>query len=214
MKGIKMQTETTRRSLKEKQRQEREDLILRAAEEVLIEKGYHDTSMDEIAARVGVAKGTVYLHFASKEDLVFALFEREVKTFLHVVEQTISAALPARTRLESIFQWVYRGLLGKRTQLLFTLYSNADMELRSGFVKRKDHLRSTLDRLSALIAALFDEGKAAGEFNPTLPTPVLVTSFFSLLSPGMYQRLIVEKQMSPDELVTHLVHIYFQGIIA
>ena len=209
-----MQTETTRRSLKERQRQEREDLILRAAEEVLMEKGYHDTSMDEIAARVGVAKGTVYLHFASKEDLVFALFEREVEAFLHMVEQTISAALPARTRLESIFQWMYRGLLGKRIQLLFTLYSSADMEMRKGLVKRKDHLHTILDRISAHIAALFDEGKAAGEFNPTLPTPVLVTAFFSLLSPGMYLRLIVEKQMSPDELVTHLAHIYFQGIVA
>ena len=209
-----MQTETTRRSLKEKQRQEREDLILRAAEEVLMEKGYHDTSMDEIAARVGVAKGTVYLHFASKEDLVFALFEREVKTFLHVVEQTISAAAPARSRLESILQWMYRGLLVKRIRLLFTLYSSVDMELRTGFVKRKGQLRPILDRISAHIATLFDEGKAAGEFNPTLPTPVLVTSFFNLLSPAMYQRLIVEQQMSPDELVTHLAHIYFQGIIA
>ncbi|MFL5699301.1 MAG: helix-turn-helix domain-containing protein, partial [Ktedonobacteraceae bacterium] len=59
------------RTLKERQRQEREALILQAAEEVLIEKGYHEMSMDEIAARVGISKGTVYLHFASKEDLVF-----------------------------------------------------------------------------------------------------------------------------------------------
>lgn len=55
------------RSLKEKQRKERELLILEAAEEVMIEKGYHETSMEEIAARVGIAKGTVYLHFPSKE---------------------------------------------------------------------------------------------------------------------------------------------------
>ncbi len=71
-------TGTPHRSLKERQRQERAALILQAAEEVLAEKGYHETSMDEIAARVGVAKGTVYLHFPSKEDLVFALFEQEL----------------------------------------------------------------------------------------------------------------------------------------
>ena len=56
-----MQPVTAPRSLKEKQRQEREALILQAAEEVLMEKGYHETSIDEIAARVGIAKGTVYL---------------------------------------------------------------------------------------------------------------------------------------------------------
>lgn len=50
-------------SLKEKQREERRTLILQMGEEVLMEKGYYEASIDEIAARVGIAKGTVYLHF-------------------------------------------------------------------------------------------------------------------------------------------------------
>ncbi len=82
-------TGTPHRSLKERQRQERAALILQAAEEVLAEKGYHETSMDEIAARVGVAKGTVYLHFPSKEDLVFALFEQELVTWCQQLPKTI-----------------------------------------------------------------------------------------------------------------------------
>src|SRR5947199_253172 len=61
-------------SLKEKHRREREELIIRAAEEVLQEKGYYEASMDEIAARVGIAKGTIYTHFPGKEELVFAFF--------------------------------------------------------------------------------------------------------------------------------------------
>ena len=47
------------RSLKDRQREERERLILEAAEELLAEKGYHEMSIDEIAARVGVSQGTV-----------------------------------------------------------------------------------------------------------------------------------------------------------
>src|SRR5258708_30382160 len=91
--SAKMQQAINHRSLKERQRQEREDLILQAAEEILTEKGYYETSMDEIAARVGVAKGTLYLHFPGKEDLVFALFNREVETFTQLVQQTSSSAL-------------------------------------------------------------------------------------------------------------------------
>ena len=53
-----MQTlHTPATSLKEKQRKEREELILQAAEEVFQEKGYYETSMDEIAARVGYRDG-------------------------------------------------------------------------------------------------------------------------------------------------------------
>src|SRR5256885_7463499 len=85
---------TTPRTLKEKQRQERKALILQAAEEVLMEKGYHETSIDEIAARVGIAKGTVYLHFPSKEDLVIAIFERDMQQLLRSEEHTSELQSP------------------------------------------------------------------------------------------------------------------------
>src|SRR6266704_2446726 len=116
--GAMMQPVTTPRSLKEKQRGEREALILLAAEEVLMEKGYYETSIDEIAAHVGIAKGTVYLHFLSKEDLVVAIFERDIKKFEEHIETIMSSALTARGKLEAILQFTYGGLFNKRMQLL------------------------------------------------------------------------------------------------
>src|SRR5216684_7426172 len=91
-KRLNMQTvHTPTTSLKEKQRREREELIIRAAEEVLQEKGYYETSMDEIAARVGIAKGTIYTHFPGKEELVMAIFNRTMQTFLEGIDGVIEA---------------------------------------------------------------------------------------------------------------------------
>src|SRR5947208_14875021 len=98
-----MQPVTAPRSLKEKQRQEREALILQTAEEVLMEKGYYETSIDEIAARVGIAKGTVYLHFPSKEDLVIAIFERDMKKLLQYIDTAMSSALTSCGKIDAIF---------------------------------------------------------------------------------------------------------------
>src|SRR5947209_6815033 len=137
-----MQAEIPHRSLKERQRQERAALILQVAEEVLTEKGYHETSMDEIAARVGVAKGTVYLHFPSKEDLVFALFERELEAFLEVVEQISTLPTTARARLENILYRLYQGFLGKRVQLLVSL--STSMDVHKGLLAKKEHLHDHL----------------------------------------------------------------------
>src|SRR5579863_2249574 len=82
-KRLTMQTSHTPvTSLKEKQRREREELILQAAEEVFQEKGYYEASMDEIAARVGIAKGTIYTHFPGKEELVIELFNRSMQRLL------------------------------------------------------------------------------------------------------------------------------------
>lgn len=53
----------------------RRRVILDAARRGLIEKGYHELQLDELAARAGVAKGTLYLYFKSKEDLVAAVLE-------------------------------------------------------------------------------------------------------------------------------------------
>lgn len=207
-----MQTEIPRQSLKEKQRREREDLILQVAEEVLTEKGYHDTSMDEIAARVGIAKGTVYLHFASKGDLVFALIEREMQKLLQFVEYSASLPLTARARLESILQGMYRGMLGQRVRLLVALYTSPDV--RRDLSQKKEYIHSIWKQLSARIAMLLEEGKATGDFDADLPTPVLLGTFFSLLSPWEYERHVVEEQIPPEELVKHLTRIYFQGIAA
>ncbi|MGI9061640.1 MAG: TetR/AcrR family transcriptional regulator [Ktedonobacteraceae bacterium] len=207
-----MQTGTPHRPLKERQRQERADLILQVAEQVLAEKGYYDTSMDEIASRVGVAKGTVYLHFPSKEDMVFALFERELETFLLTVVQIAAASSTARARLENILHEMYQGLLGKRMQLLLSFYSN--MDVRTGLIEKKEQLRTRLEQLAAIISALLEEGKAGGEFDMLIPTSVMLSTFFSLLSPQAYKHLVVEEKMSPQELVRHLGRIYFKGIAA
>jgi TetR/AcrR family fatty acid metabolism transcriptional regulator len=207
-----MSTETPHRLLKEKQRQERAALILQAAEEVLAEKGYHDTSMDEIAARVGVAKGTLYQHFPSKEDLVFALFERELETSLQTIKQIVATALPARARLERILRQIYGGLLGKRMQLPFSLLTDTDV--RKALFEKKLQMRERMQELAAGIRTVLEEGKEDGSFDPAIPTVVMLMTFFGLLSPHGIEHLVAQEQLSPDELVSFIERIYFTGIIA
>src|SRR5579863_7195269 len=136
-----MQGETPHRSLKERQRQERAALILQVAEEIFSEKGYHETSMDEIAARVGVAKGTVYLHFPGKEELAVAIFERDMKQFLQGVEEVTITQQTNREKLEAVLRFLYSGLFTKRAQLLYTIYSNADLrrlfEVKGGCMREQ-----------------------------------------------------------------------------
>ena len=207
-----MTAAATTRSLKEKQRQEREGLILQVAEEVLLEKGYHETSMDEIAARVGIAKGTVYLHFASKEDLVFALFERDMQKISQFIETGISSASTVRVRLEDILDFLFEGLYSNRMRLLYTIYSSA--ELRKIFVDKKGCMREIWEVLTGHVTSLLEEGKAVGEFDATLSTPVMVSAFFSLLSPRSYERLMGDGKMPPGELAKQVGRIYFKGIAA
>ncbi len=198
---------TAHRSLREKQRQERENLILQAAEEVLLEKGYHDTSMDEIANRVGIAKGTLYLHFAKKEDLILTFFERQLKSILCELEQVDAMKGTAQAKLEFLVRALYQNYSGKNAQLIYMLHNNVDFK----FVIFNQP-NSTLHRISTMVRALLDEGKANGEFDATLPTDIMLNSFFSVLSPRGYKMLVLDRNISPDEVLHHVGRIYFRGI--
>src|SRR5712664_3079968 len=112
------------RKLKERQRRQREELILLSTEEVLVEKGYYEMSMDEIAARVGIAKGTLYLHFAKKEDLVFALLEREIGRLHQILTLAKAQETSVRGKLEFLVQTLYQQLVESPNKLLYAIFSS------------------------------------------------------------------------------------------
>jgi TetR/AcrR family fatty acid metabolism transcriptional regulator len=205
------ETTTAPRSLKERQRQEREALILRTAEEVLMEKGYHETSIDEIASRVGIAKGTVYLHFPSKEDLVVAIFTRDTRQLLEKVDEIVSGEASPRDALERLLHCMYGRIFVKHMQLVYSIYRSG--EQKHQWKEHGEKLRGLLDDLSTKISQVLERGKAGGEFDPEIPTPVMLSAFFGLLSPKSYERLMVEEKLEADELANYLGRIYFKGVL-
>lgn len=205
-----MDTEVPRRSLRERQRQERENLILQAAEEVLVEKGYNNTSMDEIAQRVGIAKGTVYLHFPSKETLIFALLKRDVEKLQHAIENIQQRPVSVCEKLEAILRYMYGELLIQRFQILYAFFES--ITERQMILDKKEQFQEQWQKLAADITALVEEGKANGELVADIPTVILSNAFFTLLSPQRYKQLAVDRHIPPDELVTYLIRIYFCGI--
>lgn len=198
------------RSLKERQRLERTQLILEAAEALLIEKGYHEASIEEIAARVGIAKGTVYLHFPSKQDLVIALLDRHLAAFRQLVDTASSASGSARERLEHILRRVYAGRNNERMRAIIGMISSADLQ--------KEHISQKLELLqhkafvSERISALLESGKAAGEFTTSISTSVMLTAFLALLAPQRYESPFADEGLTQEDVVAQIGQIYFSGI--
>jgi TetR/AcrR family fatty acid metabolism transcriptional regulator len=207
-----MQTSQSHRSLKEKQRQEREALILQVTEEVLLERGYHETSMDEIASRVGIAKGTVYLHFSGKDDLIVAIFARDMQEFMSQIDGVLDAQPSPKAKLKALYHLMYTGFFNKRMQLFSTLLHSIDM--RHLFVEKGSNIQEQWNVVIGRITQLLDEGKATGEFDPALPTNIMVSAFMSLLSPKNYERLITEHEIPAEDIIACAEKIFFRGIAA
>ena len=78
---------------RERQKQDRERRILAAARRLFDRKGYDGTSMENVAARAGLAVGTLYNYFPSKEELLFAISRADTEPLLQIGE-AILADLP------------------------------------------------------------------------------------------------------------------------
>ncbi len=69
---------------RERERQQRQNAIIDAAERLFFSKGIENTTMDEVAAAAELSKGTLYLYFKNKDDLYHAIVERGLKILLEI----------------------------------------------------------------------------------------------------------------------------------
>lgn len=80
------------RAIAAEDKEERRDAILDAAEQLLLGAPERVASVAEVAARAGLAKGTVYLYFPSKEELLLAVHERRVEAFFRDLYRLLEEA--------------------------------------------------------------------------------------------------------------------------
>lgn len=192
-------------SLKEKQRMERLRLILDYAEHVLLEKGYYAMNMDEIAAGVGIAKGTLYLHFPKKEDLVYTMVEPKMQSFLASVEEAKAYPGDPRQKLEYLLS---RELSGAFFQ--FMLMGGPDTA--SIFKAREEEVRRILSRIFGGLHDILEEGKRAGIFDPDIPVEMMSAAFFNLFEPQLYKEMVEVGKMPADDYHRYVCRIFFRGI--
>lgn len=80
----------TRKARAPEAKQARADALLRAAEEALLEASYHDITILEVAQRAGLAKGTVYLYYPSKEALFLAVLGKKAQACFDSIEAGVA----------------------------------------------------------------------------------------------------------------------------
>lgn len=196
-------------SLKEKQREERVALIREAAYALLNEKGYYDTSMDEIAARVGISKGTLYLHFKSKEELVFNIVDEEINRFFLIVDEIMQRNSSVQSRLEQILLESYNRIQGGRQLLLAFRPPGLNKDVLQDHLEAQSSMAGLLNRFTHL----FEAGKLNGEFDSSVPTSVMVSVFLGLLQLYSNEQMEIN-QIPPEQLLPSVSRLLFHGLLA
>ena len=143
--------------------EERKDQIMNAAEEVFSQKGFSDARMDDIAEGTGLSKGTLYLYYKSKDDLIIAILDRIFQREFRVFENLDLTSMSATDAI-----WTFTETTSKDVKMMVRLlpitYEFMGLAFRNKFVQKafKTYLNHYLDILIPII----QHGIDAGEFRP------------------------------------------------
>ena len=132
--------------------------IVKAATELFMQQGYRKTTIGEVAARAGVAKGTVYLYVKNKGELVAQAIGEEKREYLKVLKDILDPSIPARDQLRG---WIHVALISSTKMPLVARLMGGDQELLAALQEMPKELQQQRTELGIdMLSDLLD--RAAG----------------------------------------------------
>ncbi|KBZ60595.1 TetR/AcrR family transcriptional regulator [Mycobacterium colombiense] len=182
-------------------RQRRADRILDSARDLLLRWGYRRVTIDEVAARAGVGKGTIYLHWRSREDIFHAVSAREAAAMTQAIVDAVRQD-PAEVALHRYLRRLFVEAMERPVPR--ALYTR-DADTLDKFLAAVNHQRLeetklgvNRDYLGVLAAeGLLRSGLRPDDLDYTLPT--IVFGFFAA-EPFLPAAIELSLQQKADQL--------------
>ena len=186
----------------------REDAIVRAVNRLLAEKGFDLMTVDEVAAEVGIAKASLYKHFASKEDLAAAAMVRVLNLAQAFLASVPGDAAPL-AQLKAAARWMLEVQLAGEMPSL----PSQNSSLRANLMANKAYLDGLMD-VSELIGGWIEKAQRDGALNPGIPSIVLLYTLYARACDPVPGFLKAGGQHSDEEIVELVLTTCFDGLIA
>jgi AcrR family transcriptional regulator len=165
---------------------DRRERIIDNATGLFAVKGYHGTTIDEIVQATGIAKGTFYIYFESKEELLVEVIKRLIESTMEKIDRELEEGKSKDfiTRIEAKGQELLELYL-KKSELLYMLLGET-----VGNPRLKGHLNEVYERLAERIEDDIREGVLAGEI---FPFDDLKTVSYALVGMGQSIAILISE---------------------
>src|SRR6266850_1637488 len=182
------------------------DAILRAAIDVFAERGYFNAQVADVARAAGVAAGTVYLYFESKDDLLVSIFERSMRDGLASGRAAVADLRDPRERLLRLARG-HLARLGQDRNLAIVF----QVELRQS-TKFMERFSSTLLRdYLGLIREAIADGQRAGLFRGDIKPTAAAKMLFGALDEMATNWILSRRRYSLDADADAVVDLFING---
>lgn len=158
------------------ERADKRKLILDAAERVFAKRGFFAARVSEIAKDAGVADGTIYLYFKSKDDLLISLFERRMQQVNETLRTAVAAVKTPRDQLRAFIK-TYLQLVHDEPTAAEVL----TIELRQSSKFMKEYENPQFADFLRMLGGLIAAGQERGELDRSVPSHVAARMIFGML---------------------------------
>jgi AcrR family transcriptional regulator len=186
----------------------RERQVRAAALRLFRDKGYHATSMRDIAEAVGINKGSLYSYIRSKEDLLIPFFERAMGLLLEQIEAISADATLSPT--ERLTRAIHAHISAVTENLdILTVYLSEWRQLTADSLHT---VRQQRERYAALFLTIIEDGERSGEFRRVDPRITMLGMI------GMCNYLFrwyrTDGRLAPGQIADVLTDLLLRGMLA
>jgi TetR/AcrR family fatty acid metabolism transcriptional regulator len=188
---------------------DKREAILRAAITVFAHNGYFNSKVADIAREAGVADGTVYLYFKSKEEILHSIFDRSVDEALAAAREQIKLITDPREKLRRI-ALLHLERLGADRDLAVVF----QVELRGSTKFMEEFSAAGFAEYLTLIRTTFEEGQQAGVFRGDLNANVVAKIVFGALDEMATNWILSKRRYKLAPMADQVLDIVLNGVKA
>jgi AcrR family transcriptional regulator len=187
----------------EKARGDKRPRLVAAASAVFAEKGYASTRVADIAERAEVGKGTVYEYFASKEELLFAVFESINQDIAERMDEAVAEGGSSGDQLERLLEIGAAVAVEQHDLQPVVLDFWAASRGRDFEEKYRDQVVSSYAFYRSMVSNFVHKGQERGEFRTDVDVDALATALVAAID-GLGIQLYFDPEIEPGQVTAVL----------
>lgn len=177
---------------------------LKTAAGMFAKKGYYQTTVDEIARAIGVAKGTIYYHFKNKEELYLAIIQEGINLLEEQLKEAASGSMSHREKVERIIGSLLT-FIEKEKDLVFLFLKEL-----CGTDLQREVLAKMLSSCLLIIRNVIEEGVKDGAFKEVDPEAT-TSSLFGMITISALHYTSYSRSIPHDQVRTAIEQVFFRG---
>ena len=185
---------------------DKRDRIMNAAITAFAQNGYHQATMAAVAREAGVAAGTIYLYFKSKDDLLISIFEEKVQGFIDEFHSQLAQEESAEIKLRKLVQ-LHLLEMQNRPDLAAVF----QLELRQSRHFMSSYPKADLKGYFDLIGEIIEEGQQQGLFRKDLYVSAIKRAFFGAMDETVTSWLLAGRNYDLTQMADPLADLFIRG---